>query len=326
MNTRTVGRCSVLVLLLFSAAACAEKRDSSATEQMKQAPSLVAPQLAEPKKPAEEGKPAEMAKPAATAENASTSDNVSRQEFNDALSRIEQRLEALSQSFATFSPQTRETQKPVDNLQPPPAEKPTNAVSDKSADQAGTTNLGSPTQSEFNALRDRVYDQEVILANIAKRISQPNGPERYIVDIRGNLQSPTFRNELSDAVNEVLPREGKLHIHNRMSTTQTLTVNRKDYQIAPGDRLVVTVPVGTVTTELVGFEAPRNWTIGAPTFEERIVIGPREERRVLYQPAESVYSPTITDGAVTASALSTGPVETPVYINGTSTCSCSTGW
>lgn len=319
MNTRTVGWCSVLVLLLFPVVAWAETPNSSATEPIEQPPSLIAPRLAETKKPASE------TKQATTADNASTSDNVSRQEFNDALSRIEQRLDALSQSLTTLTPQTRETQKPVDNPQPTPAEKSTYAVSDKPADQAGTNNPVSPTQSEFNALRDRVYDQEVILANIAKRISQPNGPERYIVDIRGNLQSPTFRNELSDAVNEVLPREGKIHVHNRMSTTQTLTVNRKDYQIAPGDRLAVTVPTGTVTTELVGFEAPRNWTIGAPTFEERIVIGPREERRVLYQPAESVYGPTITNGAAAAPVLSTVPVETPVYTNGTTTCSCSTG-
>lgn len=346
MNTRTVGWCAVLVLYLAPVVVLAQTRESSNEPKIGQAPTLVGPILAQAQKPTETPKPSQpKAKDAANEPAKDMAKNgaeemVSQQEFSVAISRIEQRLETITQTLAkvaekqpTYKQQT--TLSPISeqetNQQPTLAEKQASTVQAKPTDQSG------PTQADFEALRDRVYDQEVILANIAKRISQPNGPERYIVDIRGNLQNSTFRNELSDAVTEVLPRQGTLHIHNTMDTTQTLTVNRQEYQIAPGDRLAVTVPVGTVTTELVGFEEPRNWTIGPPTNEERIVIGPSRERRVLYQPAESVYgsggltngttsSPAYTNGAAAAPVYSDASVETPVYTSSTVTSQCCSGY
>jgi hypothetical protein len=32
--------------------------------------------------------------------------------------------------------------------------------------------------------------------------------------------------------------------------------------------------VGTISTELVNYEAPRNWTVGPPNYEQHIVIKP----------------------------------------------------
>lgn len=314
MSARTVGWCFALVLLFLPSVALAVSREPSDNASIRQMPTLVGPLLAQAQKPTEATK---STQPKAASETAKTpakdaaENMVSQEEFNTALSRIEERLEAITEALAKVN---NRQQPPQESQQPTPAEEP------KPAGQAQT-----PSQAEFEALRDRVYDQEVILANIAKRISQPNGPERYIVDIRGNLQNPTFRNELSDAVNEVLPRQGTLHIRNTMDTTQTLVVNRQEYRIAPGDRLTITVPVGSVTTELVGFEAPRNWTIAPPNFEERLVIGPSDAYHTFYRDPGSIYAspetPVYDNGTAPASR---GVVETPVYTNGSGASQCCT--
>jgi hypothetical protein len=34
----------------------------------------------------------------------------------------------------------------------------------------------------------------------------------------------------------------------------------------------VDVPVGTLTTELVGYEAAKNWTVGPPNYHQGITI------------------------------------------------------
>lgn len=318
MNARTVGWCFVLVLLFLPAIVLAVGREASDDLSLRRMPTLVGPVLAQAQKPAQAAPPTQAKAKEAAKETANesakdaTEDMVSQEEFNTAMSRIEERLDAITASLAKVSNGQRASQEP---------QEPTPAGEAKPAGQAQT-----PSQADFDALRDRVYDQEVILANIAKRISQPDGPERYIVDIRGNLQNPTFRNELSDAVNEVLPRQGKLHVRNTMETTQTLVVNRQEYRIAPGDRLTVTVPVGSVTTELVGFEAPRNWTIAPPTFEERIVIGPSTAYRAAYRAPESVYgSPEPAYNNGTAPVYDSSPVESPVYINSTGVSDCCTG-
>jgi hypothetical protein len=326
MNARTVGWCFVLVLLFLPAVVLAVGRETSDDLALRRLPTLVGPVLAQAQKPAQAASPTqakdkETAKETANdAAKDATKDMVSQEEFNTAMSRIEERLDAITESLARVSNGQRPLQEPQEPQESQVPQEPTPAGEAKPAGQAQT-----PSQADFDALRDRVYDQEVILANIAKRISQPDGPERYIVDIRGNLQNPTFRNELSDAINEVLPRQGKLHVRNTMETTQTLMVNRQEYRIAPGDRLTVTVPVGSVTTELVGFEAPRNWTIAPPTFEERIVIGPSTAYRAAYRAPESVYGPSTPLNNDAAPVYDSSPVESPVYINSTGVSDCCTG-
>lgn len=322
MCTRTLGLGSVLALLVLPTVVLAQQGKSSDDGRVDRLPALIAPIIAQ----VESSSGTTKASPTAAKETAAkgTTDPVSRQEFNTAVSRLEDRLESIAQSLSKNNPE-----QPAKN-QPTPAA-PTAAGEAKPAGQAkAAADQAGPTQAEFNALRDRVYDQEVILANVAKKISQPGGADRYIVDIRGNLQNSTFRKDLADAVGDVLPRQGTLHIRNTMSTTQTITVNGQEYQIPAGDQLVVNVPVGTATTELVGFEAPRNWTISSPTNEERIVIGPAPARRVAgYAPsadaaaaAPSVYALAAPAAAAPAYVPAATPAA-PAVITVTPVCGCS---
>jgi hypothetical protein len=314
MCTRTLGLGSVLALLALPTVVLAQQGKSSDDGRVDRLPALIAPIIAQ----VESSSGTTKASPTAAKETAAkgTTDPVSRQEFNTAVSRLEDRLESIAQSLSKNNPE-----QPAKN-QPTPADPRAGGEAKPAANQAG------PTQAEFNALRDRVYDQEVILANVAKKISQPGGADRYIVDIRGNLQNSTFRKDLADAVGDVLPRQGTLHIRNTMSTTQTITVNGQEYQIPAGDQLVVNVPVGTATTELVGFEAPRNWTISPPTNEERIVIGPAPVRRVAgYAPstadaaaAPSVYAPAAPAAAAPTYVPAATPAATVIV---TPACGCS---
>lgn len=309
MYPRTLGLGSFLALLVLPAVVLAEQKSAN-DERIDRLPALIAPIIAQ----VESSGGATKASPTAAKD---TKDQVSRQEFNTAISRIEDRLETIAQSLSKNNPGQPAKNQPTPADPPPAGETKPDAQAKTDAQAKPAAGQAGPTQAEFNALRDRVYDQEVILANVAKKISQPGGAERYIVDIRGNLQDSTFRKDLADAVDQVLPRQGTLHVRNAMGTTQTIAVNGQEYQVPAGDQLVVNVPVGTVTTELVGFEAPRNWSIGPPTNDERIVIGAAPERRVAgYAP--SVYAPA-AEAPVYAPAAAPAPTVTIV----TPTCGCA---
>ena len=93
--------------------------------------------------------------------------------------------------------------------------------------------------------------------------------------------SSQFRGEMRQAVNASIHPRGTLHVSNHMKTDQKLTVNGRDYWLAPDQSISVPVDVGTVTTELVGVEAPKNWTVCAPTYHQDVIIGPRPPGRVV---------------------------------------------
>lgn len=127
-----------------------------------------------------------------------------------------------------------------------------------------------------------LFDQRVILGQIAKRAASGNG--LHTLDIAGNMQrSQDFRREMSGAVHQVLRQRktGSLLIRNQMSTGQTILVNRtQSHYVMPNSQITVEVPVGTVTAELPGYEAAKNWTVGPPNYLQEIVIQPKPQRVV----------------------------------------------
>jgi hypothetical protein len=89
-------------------------------------------------------------------------------------------------------------------------------------------------------------------------------------------------------VQESLKRKGTLRILNKMPNDQRIQVNGGDYDVRAGETLVINdMPTGTFTTELVGWEAPRNWSIAPPTYEQTITIEPAPAARVA--PSRVVY-------------------------------------
>jgi hypothetical protein len=121
-------------------------------------------------------------------------------------------------------------------------------------------------------------------------ISRPDSQQRRILDLNSSMASQEFQRDLSGAVHNSLQREGRLLVSNQMSTTQYLRVNGQMYTIPPGtSNHPIPIPVGTLTTELLG-EAPKNWTIAPPSYEQGIIIAPRQPSVVVASPVV-VYSP-----------------------------------
>ncbi len=56
-------------------------------------------------------------------------------------------------------------------------------------------------------------------------------------------------------------------------------------------RPYIPVPVGTLTTELVGYESPKNWTIGPPNYAQDIRIWRRVITPVIVEPPSQIIYP-----------------------------------
>jgi len=67
------------------------------------------------------------------------------------------------------------------------------------------------------------------------------------------------------------PMQGKLVVENNTDSDRQIWINGTEYWIWAGSELSVQVPVGVVTTKVMGEEA-RTWEIGEPNLEERIEI------------------------------------------------------
>jgi len=142
----------------------------------------------------------------------------------------------------------------------------------------------------MEALRDESERQREILDAISGTDSSGN----RVLKLRPIMsRSPQFRQEMTDAVHETMRQQGTVRIRNEMGTTSTLLVNRQQYSIAPYAILDIAVPVGTLTTELVGYEAPKNWTIGPPNYTQAIDIRPSDNPVVVVEPSPVVYPPLV---------------------------------
>ena len=146
------------------------------------------------------------------------------------------------------------------------------------------------TREEFNALTQLVYEQEGALGDVAKRISQ-SGMDRYVVNLRGAMEVPEFRKELTEAVHDVIRQQGTLRIDNRSAVEHRLRVNGLQYLVPALGTIEVHVPVGTLTTELAGYEPPKNWTVGPPNYHQGITITRTAAPTVFIAPPVIVDAP-----------------------------------
>lgn len=151
---------------------------------------------------------------------------------------------------------------------------------------------GEVTRAEFDALAQLVYEQEGAMGDIARRIAQGGG-EKYVVDLRSAMAVPQFREELSDAVHDVIRRSGTLRIENRAGIDHRLLVNGREYRVPALRSIDIEVPAGTLTTELVGYEPAKNWTVAAPDYFQGITITPQATPTVYVEPPVFVGPPVI---------------------------------
>jgi hypothetical protein len=123
-------------------------------------------------------------------------------------------------------------------------------------------------------------------------ISRLNRDGIYTPAIKSIMDnSPSFSKEMKDVVNKSIRTHGTLLIENKMNLAQSLRVNGQDYRIPAKSKLNVPVPVGTVTTELVGYEAPKHLTVSPPTYFQRVVISPGKRAPVYVSPPLIIDDP-----------------------------------
>lgn len=140
---------------------------------------------------------------------------------------------------------------------------------------------------EYQRLADRLDAQLKEQRARLEQIAEQDNAGHYVLAIRANMaKSPEFRQAMTAVVHEAMRREGTLRVQNQTGVGVHLRVNNdKTYYIAPySTHPDITVPVGTLTTELVGYEPPKNWTIGAPHYFQQINITP-SPTRVVVEPA-----------------------------------------
>ncbi len=129
-------------------------------------------------------------------------------------------------------------------------------------------------KGELKANIDVVAEQSVVQGQIARR--DRDGNHILAID-KMRKDSKEFQNEFTGAVRESfapVQQQGLLHVTNLMGYAIYLKVEGLYYWIQPYTNVDIVVPLGMVTTELVGYESPKNWWIGAPDYTRRIVINP----------------------------------------------------
>lgn len=147
--------------------------------------------------------------------------------------------------------------------------------------------LRQDMDKQLDILRSQQGELREIVEAISTRDRTSGAP---ILDVAANMRSNDFREAMRGAVDQSMERNGTLEIENRLPGSYTMKVNGVYYQVPAYGTRTVSVPVGTATTELLGYESPKNWTIAPPTYRQRVIIGP-SERVTYYRPLERmVYS------------------------------------
>jgi hypothetical protein len=168
------------------------------------------------------------------------------------------------------------------------------------------TDLISEQDAEIQKLR-KDYGEYKVLAQqqiaeqgqILDAISRRDSTGSPIPAIRSNMDnSRDFRREMSNAVHRSIRRQGTVTINNGTPSDQYLRVNHTEYRIPASSSRDVKVPVGTVTTELTGWEAPKNWTVGAPHYKQVINIRYKPTARVVARRPVVMGPPVIVNSPV----------------------------
>ena len=135
-------------------------------------------------------------------------------------------------------------------------------------------------------LESQLKEKDEEVGDILRALSRRDSSERPILALRSIMKSSEeFRQEMSEAVNESIARQGKLRVDNRTSGVQYLSINGKSHRIEPLTTHEFDVPIGTLTTELVGQESPKNWTVTAPTYRQEIIIRPTARQVIVNSPS-----------------------------------------
>ena len=120
--------------------------------------------------------------------------------------------------------------------------------------------------------------------DILDAIATNDSGGRPLVNVRAIMSNATGREEMAAAVHESMPRQGTLRVESRMDLGYNLLVNGTRYYVPARSTREFTVPVGTVTTELEGYESVKSWTISPPEYVQSIVVGPSARRSVVVGP------------------------------------------
>jgi len=194
------------------------------------------------------------------------------------------------------------------------------------------------TKEELQNAVDQIREQANEITEIVRAISREDASpgQKWVVDLRANMRSNSFRQELQQSVNEVIPETGTLQVSNEMDSGYFLYVNRREEWIPARSTKTFTVPTGTLTTELRGFEQPKNWTIGPPNYSQQVIIAPQQQSVTAARPVQAnggmqnmqststtvlspvqssttVLSPAVSTVHVAASPVVAAPTSTVMY-------------
>lgn len=166
--------------------------------------------------------------------------------------------------------------------------------------------------TDIDNLRKRVEQLESDFSGVILRldsVTEQTSGGNWVPNILGNMQNqPEFSQQMDRAVNESIHTSGEVIVTNHMGSWQTIVVNGQYRSIAPTTSSIFKVPVGTVTTQLPGYESAKNWTVGAPNYKQHINIRPRHS---------TYYGPSNGNSHITYSVPAQSYVvpSVPVYYN-----------
>jgi hypothetical protein len=161
------------------------------------------------------------------------------------------------------------------------------AMEDKAEQIAANQEAIRANSDSIAAVRTQSNDLVAVQDDLNNTLEQITGRDASgtpFPNVLSIMASPDGRQQMEEAVHDSMRDRGTLVVENRMSQGYTLMVNDASHYVPPGQTVRVEgLPVGTVETELVGHESPKNWSLGPPNYEQRITIGRRPPRTVYYE-------------------------------------------
>ena len=159
------------------------------------------------------------------------------------------------------------------------------------SDASGNDNSSADVDARIKALTQLVENQGKIQAELLRNIDQLTqviNDQKAIVEAitrkdsegkpilsLGNMDSAEFRQEMKGAIYRSLG-QGDLVVVNKTTDRRELLVNGMRFIVEPSETKTIRVGVGKVTTELVGYEASKEWTIKEPDYKQTIHIVPTD--------------------------------------------------
>jgi hypothetical protein len=151
-------------------------------------------------------------------------------------------------------------------------------------------------QSDLDVLKKVTGNNETILGEIAASVPDGAGQSRYVPRMKANMENKDFRKEMKEVVRMSMDEQGTLVIRNKTDTAKSVRIRATGKEttvnVPAGTEARVQVPVGTVSTELLGYEGPKNWMLGPPNNMQKIDILPAPSPPVIIGPP--VYETPIT--------------------------------